>query len=88
MTVPDKIFKDKNGHVVLWQTPNLLLITWAICEVVQKFVTIGWVYKTASIAGFMAIGLWAILEIGWGANYFRRALGLIVLIASIIARLR
>jgi len=83
----DKAFKDKNGRTTLWQSPNLALLTWAIAVVASKIITGGKPHQILVLVAFGAIFTWAWLEIFSGVNYFRRAVGLIVLILSIHARL-
>lgn len=80
----DKFWKDKHGNVVIWQTPNLFLIGWAILTVISLVISgktaadvCGWIANAALI-------IWSLLEIVKGVNYFRRFLGLIVLILAVI----
>lgn len=83
-------FRDKDGHVVVWQAPNLPLSLWAF------FAVLGWIVKgtTHSVVAALAtlsLAVWAVLEIAKGASPFRRVLGLVVLIgiiAGLIAKLR
>ena len=82
LEVWDKIWRDKHGKVVLWQTPNAFLIGWAVLTVICLF-TSG---KTSDIFGGLgdaSLVVWSLLEIFKGVNYFRRVLGLIVLVFSI-----
>ena len=74
-------FKDRHGKTVITQPPNAPIIGWFVLVVVNYFVRselIGWI-ATASLL------VWAFMEIAWGADYFRRTLGLIVFIAVILA---
>jgi hypothetical protein len=78
----DKIWKDKDGSVVIWQMPNAFLIGWAVLTIIC-LVTSG---KTSDVFGDVAdasLVVWALLEIFKGVNYFRRALGVVVLIFAI-----
>lgn len=77
-------FKDKDGHVVIFQWPNLTLYGWLVCKGLALFIT-----KPALHAGFERLGTaflfaWALLELTKGVNYFRRLLGLVVLVALVI----
>lgn len=78
----DRIWKDKHGHVVIWQMPNAWLITWAALTTVSLFFS-GRVADVFSWAGDIALMGWALLEIFKGTNYFRRALGALILYFSI-----
>ena len=83
------IFKDKHGQIVLAQTPNLPLIGWFIFMVLNLI----WnsdqpkIHSLFSLLSFGFIFTWAWLEISDGVNYFRRALGLFVLIIVVCFRL-
>ena len=83
-----KFIKDRKGRIAIVQTPNVPLIGWFL------FVVSTHVLHTATwqeFAGFMSFGFiftWSWLEITQGANYFRRALGLVVLFVSIYSRVR
>jgi len=79
------LFKDKKGNVVLAQWPNIPLIVWFIGFVVDK-ITTGNLQELAGFVSFGALIIWAGLEIFSGVNYFRRVLGLVVLIFSFYSR--
>ncbi len=71
------IFKDREGRVVIWQSPNFLLVAWLFC----KFVA--FVIDSNLESGFSRLGsaflfVWAYLEVRSGVNIFRRISGLIV----------
>lgn len=81
----DKIWRDRNGNVIIYQFPNVWLIVWFVLEFVSLVVPshsmaegVSWWLATA------ALGVWSLLEIFQGANYFRRALGLLVAISTIV----
>ena len=77
----------KDGEPVLWQRPNAPIIVWAAAAIIAKFVHATPWHSVVSIIGTIALAVWAIMEIGWGASYFRRALGAIVLIYTVLSRL-
>ena len=83
----DKIWRDDEGRVVIWQNPNKWLIGWLIFTFLSLFFT----GLTADILGWIgsaALIIWSLLEIFKGANYFRRGLGFIVLIYAIAALIK
>ena len=80
----DKIWKDKRGKVVIWQNPNPFLIGWAALTFASLFVS-GRLANVLSILGSIFLVIWSLLEIFSGVNYFRRALGLFVLILSVMS---
>jgi len=70
----NKIWRDKRGHVVIWQWPNLWLWGWLACTGISLFVpqsVANWLWY----GGLIFLTVWAGLEIFKGVNYFRRALG-------------
>jgi len=76
-----KFFKDNSGKTVLWQAPNSTIIGWAIFALLSYLTHakwLGWISTT-----FLLV--WAFLELFQGVNYFRRLLGLIVLIYILIS---
>jgi hypothetical protein len=83
MDLWEKIWKDKHGKIVVWQRPNIFLIGWAVIDIASLFFS-GSVSNILWWIGTIDLGIWALLEIGLGVNYFRRILGLIVL-ALVIA---
>lgn len=80
----ENMWYDKRGRVVIWQTPNIALIGWAVFTILSLFIN----GKTADIFQWLGIGsllIWAGLEIFRGANYFRRLLGVAVLILDVLS---
>ncbi len=83
----DKIWRDPQGNIVIFQMPNLWLIAWAVLTVIYLFMT----GKPANVIGYIAeaaLAIWALLEIFRGVNYFRRGLGVVVLIFTIMSLLK
>jgi len=68
--------------------PNAYLWAWAGLTIVSFFFNNG---KTADILTGLASAVlivWAVLELTKGVNYFRRALGLVVLILAVLALIK
>ena len=86
-TVWDKFWKDGQGKVVLWQNPNLPLWTWLIAMLLTHILPYGQWNFAASLVSFGALFTWAYLEVRHGVNYFRRSLGLVVLVGAVMSRL-
>ena len=77
-----KTFKDKDGKLALAGMPNPPLIAWL------SSLPLGWLLsgtseKFVSVIGHGALFTWAWLELFQGVNYFRRALGAVVLMYTI-----
>jgi hypothetical protein len=83
----DRTWKDDQGHVVIWQMPNVPLIAWAALTVLSLMVS-GRTADVFSWLGSAALITWSLLEIFKGSNYFRRALGLLVLVFSVASLIK
>jgi hypothetical protein len=75
----DKFFKDSQGKLVVWQTPNVLLIIWFVSALGDKLFKTGQPHVVLYWISTIALVIWAGLEVFRGASYFRRMLGLVVL---------
>lgn len=85
----DKIWKDKKGHVIIWQMPNRYLIGWAGFSVVSlMFNERSAAANIFSWAASAALIYWSFLEIYKGVNYFRRVLGFVVLIFALMSLIK
>jgi hypothetical protein len=84
-SVWDKLWKDRAGNVVIWQMPNVPLIAWVVLTVVSLVLDTGTAADVASWLADVALIIWSLLEIFKGVDYFRRALGLLVLAFSIMS---
>lgn len=79
------IFKTNDGEVVIGQKPNLPLVVWFVAFILRIVLPDGrlgsWIY----VIGFLALLVWASLELFTGVNIFRRILGFVVLVLSILS---
>jgi len=82
-TLIDKIFRDSNGNIVIAQMPNPPLILWVVTSLSTFVFPSGTINTVLNILANGALFTWAWLELFQGVNYFRRALGLVVLIGMI-----
>lgn len=82
-TLFDKIFRDSDGKIVVAQMPNLPLIVWIAASLLKLVFTTGVGNTVLEALAFGSLFTWAWLELFQGVNYFRRALGLGVLIGVI-----
>lgn len=80
----DKLVKDKHGHVVLWQAPNVLLASWIVLKLITWPLNSGQLKSGLSLLGTAVLFAWAYLEATKGVNYFRKLLGIVVLVIIII----
>lgn len=86
-TVVDRIFGDGEGNIVLVQMPNLPLIVWGVASLLELIFTTGKVNTGLDALAFGALFTWAWQELFEGVNYFRRALGFVVLIGALASRI-
>lgn len=78
-TLFDRTFKDGQGHWAIVQKPNLPSII-GLSALLLSLLPLPEKWAIAlSLLAFGAIFTWAWLELFQGVNYFRRSLGLIVL---------
>ena len=76
-------FKDKSGKIVVAQLPNPPLIAFLVFRFLQM-VASGTLQQMASVVAFGSLFTWAWLELFQGENYFRRLLGIVVLVGIIL----
>jgi hypothetical protein len=86
-TLFDKTFRDSEGNIVIAQPPNLPILVGITATVLNLIVKNGNIHTGLDAVAFGSLFTWAWLELFEGVNYFRRALGLIVLIGLIASRL-
>lgn len=79
----DKTFRDNEGNIVIAQAPNLPLIVWIVSSLLALIVPAGQINFALQIIANGSLFTWAWLELFDGVNYFRRGLGLVVLIGLI-----
>jgi hypothetical protein len=82
----NQTFRDDAGSIVIAQPPNLPILVAVITTLLTLVVPSGMLHTGLDAIAFGSWFTWAWLEIFDGVNYFRRALGLFVLIAIIASR--
>jgi hypothetical protein len=83
----DKTFRDSEDNIVIAQPPNLPLLLGITATVLKLIVKSGNIHTAIDAIAFGCLFTWAWLELFEGVNYFRRALGLLVLVGLIASRL-
>ncbi len=83
-TLFDRIFRDREGKIVIAQMPNLPLLVGLAATLLHFILPSGKIQTASDLVAFGTLFTWAWQELFEGVNYFRRALGLIGLV-SIIA---
>jgi hypothetical protein len=81
----NQIFQNSNGKTVLIQMPNLLILVWIGATLLQMVFTIGRLHMALNTIAFGALFAWAWQELFQGVNYFRKGLGLLVLVGTILS---
>ncbi|MDM9379527.1 hypothetical protein QUB80_02275 [Chlorogloeopsis sp. ULAP01] len=85
-TLFDKIFRDSDGNIVVAQMPNLPIIVWFTASLLKLVFTTSEINTVLDVLAYGSLFTWAWLELFQGVNYFRRALGLVVLVGVIASR--
>ena len=85
-TLFDQIFRDSDGNIVIAQMPNLPIIVWITASLLKLVFPTGEINTGLDALAFGSLFTWAWLELFQGVNYFRRALGLGVLIGVMVSR--
>jgi hypothetical protein len=83
----NRVFRDSEGTIVLAQFPNPPLIGWILASLLQLVFTTGQIKLGLDAVSFGCLFTWAWEELFQGVNYFRRGLGLLVLVLSIAAKI-
>lgn len=86
-TLFNRTFRDSEGKIVLAQTPNLPILVGVAATLLQLILPSGNFQTGFDLVAFGALFTWAWQELFEGVNYFRRALGLVVLVGLIALRL-
>ena len=86
-TLFDRTFRDSEGNIVIAQIPNLPLLVGLAVTIVQFILPSGKLQMGADLIAFGALFTWAWQELFEGVNYFRRALGMIVLLGIVALKL-
>ncbi len=83
----NRTFRDSEGKIVIAQMPNLPLLVGLAAIALQLVLPSSRFQMGADLVAFGALFTWAWQELFAGVNYFRRALGLIVLVGIIVLKL-
>ena len=87
-TLFDKVFRDREGKIVFAQIPNLPLVVWIVTSLLKLVFTTGKINIGLEVIAFGSLFTWAWEELFQGVNYFRRALGLLVLVSMIASKIQ
>ena len=86
-TLFNKVFRDSEGKIVLAQMPNLPLIVWIVASLLKLIFTTGKINTGLELLAFGSLFTWAWEELFQGVNYFRRSLGILVLVSLIASKI-
>ncbi|MCC5625348.1 hypothetical protein [Nostoc sp. CHAB 5715] len=87
-TLVDKTFRDNEGNIVIAQMPNLPLIVWIVTSLLTLIFPSGKINTLLDLVAYGSLFTWAWLELFQGVNYFRRALGIAVLVSLIVFKIQ
>ena len=86
-TLFDKFFRDDQGNIVIAQPPNLPIIVWGVASLLKLVFATGLINVGLDLIAFGSLFTWAWMELFQGVNYFRRTLGLVVLVGFVGLRI-
>ncbi|BAU10615.1 hypothetical protein LEP3755_11010 [Leptolyngbya sp. NIES-3755] len=84
----DRFFRNQEGDIVIAQKPNLPILLWGATTALQLFNFGGKIQTGLELFSFGVLFTWAWMEIFQGESYFRRSLGLVVLVGMFALRLQ
>jgi hypothetical protein len=84
----DQVFRDRHGQIVMAQMPNLPIIIWGVASLLKIIFTTGRIQSGLELIALGCLFTWAWEELFQGVNYFRRALGLLVLVSMIVVKIQ
>jgi hypothetical protein len=80
----DAWFRDSNGEVVIAQTPNFFLLVFIVTSIFGAVSYQGFWQSATRIIAILSIAIWSILESRSGVNRFRRLLGKVILVCTVL----
>jgi len=83
----NQMFRDDKGKIVVAQLPNLPIIVWIVATLLKMIFATGQINTGLELIAFGALFTWAWEELFQGVNYFRRGLGLVVLVSLIASKI-
>lgn len=87
-TLFDRMFRDSEGKIVIAQMPNLPISIWFVASLLKLIFTTDKINLGLDVIAFGSLFIWACLELFQGVNYFRRALGLLVLVGLTASKIQ
>lgn len=87
-TLFNRTFRDNDGNLTIAQMPNLPILIWLAATLLALLITSGNFHRGLDALAFGSLFTWAWQELFQGVNYFRRLLGLIVLLVAIASKLQ
>jgi hypothetical protein len=80
-TLLDRVFPNNEGKIIIIQMPNLPIFIWTLASLLKIVFTTGRINTGLEMIAFASLFTWAWGELFEGVNYFRRGLGLMVILA-------
>ncbi len=80
-TLLNRVFRNSEGEIIIIQKPNLAFLIWTLASLLKLVFTTGRINLGLEMVAFASLFSWAWGELFEGVNYFRRGLGLLVIIA-------
>jgi hypothetical protein len=84
----DKLLRNKEGKLILWQFPNTPLFGWLIFTLLASIFEHGRIHGGFRLLAQTFLFVWAYFELTSGDTIFRKVLGTIVLIYIVLSLFR
>jgi len=84
----DRLFKDKDGKIVIAQWPNWPIWGWLITRIAMRLTISSQLTNALNYVSVGFITVWALMETISGVNFFRRLLGLGILVFTVFGLVR
>lgn len=78
-------FTGKDGKIAIWQFPNIPLWGWIVFTILAMFISKGKAHTGLHFLADASLVTWAYLEIRSGLSMFRRVLGSVVLVITVVS---
>ncbi|MEY2476270.1 MAG: hypothetical protein QOG87_1585 [Actinomycetota bacterium] len=82
----DWLFRNRTtGAITVVQVPNLALTIFFVAAIVRRVADpAGSARAVITVIATAALLWWAVGEVGWGVNPFRRLLGAFIIVATVV----
>lgn len=81
------LFQTKDGSYVYGQAPNVPILVWLVAAILARIPLLESIREPLQIIATVSLVVWAVLEVFFGVNVFRRMLGSVILFFIVFNRI-